>query len=122
MPIPMAFNATPPRPQHPCTVCRGGANGSGFGCCELFSDVLDKLDHSHSRLVNNSDTNSGSAVICRKCFNDLAVENVEGVGGGGGGDKNDSGDCDDDIVMVNDALLTLLMLLLFVNNKLLNEK
>ena len=79
MPIPMAFNAIPPRPQHPCTVCRGGAHGSGFGCYELFSDVLDQLDRSHSRLMNNSDTNSGSAVICRKCFNDLSVENVEGV-------------------------------------------
>jgi len=101
MPIPMAFNATPPRPQHPCTVCRGGAHGSGFGCCELFSDVLNQLDRSHSQLMNNLDTNSGSAVICGKCFHDLAVANIKG---GGGGDKDaDSEDCDDDIVMVSAA-------------------
>ena len=83
----MALNVVPPKPQHPCTVCGGGAHGSGFGCCQLFSDVLGKLNRSHSRLVNNKDTNSGSAVICNICFNDLAVDNAEG---GGGGDKDEN--------------------------------
>ena len=51
--------------------------------------------------MNNKDTNSGSAVICNICFNDLAVDNAES---GGGGDKDDNEDGDDDIVMVNDVV------------------
>ena len=104
MPIPMALNMVPPKPQHPCTVCGGGAHGSGFGCCQLFSDVLGQLNLSHSRLVNNKDTNSGSAVIFNIFFNDLEVDNDKGGGGGGGGDggdKDDNEDVDDNIVMVN---------------------
>ena len=102
MPIPMELNVVPPKPQHPCTVFGGGAHGSGFGCFQLISDVLGQLNRIHSQLVNNKDTNSGSAVICNICFYDLAVDNAEG--GGGGGEKDDNEDGDDDIVMVNDVV------------------
>ena len=101
MPILMALKVVPPKPQHPCIVFGGGAHGSGFSCCQLFSDVLGKLNRSHSRLVNNKDMNSGSAVIYNICFNDLSVDNDEG---GGGRDKDNNEDDDDDIVMVNDVV------------------
>jgi hypothetical protein len=63
-----------------------------MGCCDLFSDVLDQLDRSHHLLVNNSDTNSGSAVLCKICFDEVVVDTNDecGSGGGGGGGRDHS--------------------------------